>query len=90
MMSGILWRDMTRAELDKAYDNTNAVADSGQRRDGGGRAQGEALAAERCVAEDRAREGAEGGHVRARGRREGGDGTVGRDRCRRRGRGRRE
>ena len=34
MMSGILWRDMTRAELDKAYDNTNAVADSGQRRDG--------------------------------------------------------
>ncbi len=33
-MSEIVWRGMTRAELDKAYDNTNAVADSGTRRDG--------------------------------------------------------
>ncbi len=33
-MSEIVWRGMTRAELDKAYDNTNAVADSGPRRDG--------------------------------------------------------
>jgi arylformamidase len=33
-MSEIVWRSMTRAELDKAYDNTNAVADSGTRRDG--------------------------------------------------------
>lgn len=33
-MSGIVWGNMTRAELDKAYDNTNAVADSGTRRDG--------------------------------------------------------
>ena len=33
-MSEIVWRGMTRAELDKAYDNTNAVADSGARRDG--------------------------------------------------------
>ncbi len=33
-MSEIVWRGMTRAELDKAYDNTNAVADSGVRRDG--------------------------------------------------------
>lgn len=30
----IVWNGMTRAELDKAYDNTNAVADSGQRREG--------------------------------------------------------
>ena len=34
-MSEIVWRGMTRAELDKAYDNTNAVADSGTRRDFG-------------------------------------------------------
>jgi acetyl esterase/lipase len=27
------WRNMTRAELDAAYDNTNAVPDSGKRRD---------------------------------------------------------
>ena len=33
-MSEIVWRGMTRAELDKAYDNTNAVADSGARREG--------------------------------------------------------
>ncbi|WP_422008497.1 alpha/beta hydrolase [Reyranella sp.] len=33
-MGEIVWRNMTRAELDKAYDNTNAVADSGVRRDG--------------------------------------------------------
>ena len=33
-MDEIVWRGMTRAELDKAYDNTNAVADSGPRRDG--------------------------------------------------------
>lgn len=33
-MGEIVWRGMTRAELDKAYDNTNAVADSGARRDG--------------------------------------------------------
>ncbi|MDB5575290.1 MAG: arylformamidase [Bradyrhizobium sp.] len=33
-MSEIVWRGMTRPELDKAYDNTNAVADSGARRDG--------------------------------------------------------
>ena len=30
----IVWNGMTRAELDRAYDNTNAVADSGQRREG--------------------------------------------------------
>lgn len=28
-----VWRGMTRAELDEAYDNTRAVADSGARRD---------------------------------------------------------
>lgn len=33
-MSEIVWRGMTRDELDKAYDNTNAVTDSGTRRDG--------------------------------------------------------
>lgn len=33
-MGEIVWRGMTRPELDKAYDNTNAVADSGSRRDG--------------------------------------------------------
>jgi len=33
-MSEIVWRGMTRAELDKAYDNTNAVVDSGARREG--------------------------------------------------------
>jgi acetyl esterase/lipase len=33
-MDEIVWRGMTRAELDKAYDNTSAVADSGRRRDG--------------------------------------------------------
>lgn len=29
----IVWNNMTRAELDAAYDNTNAVADSGARRE---------------------------------------------------------
>ncbi len=29
----IVWNNMTRAELDAAYDNTNAVADSGERRE---------------------------------------------------------
>jgi arylformamidase len=29
----IVWNGMSRAELDTAYDNTNAVADSGQRRE---------------------------------------------------------
>lgn len=29
----IVWSNMTRAELDAAYDNTNAVADSGERRE---------------------------------------------------------
>ena len=29
----IVWNSMTRAELDAAYDNTNAVADSGERRE---------------------------------------------------------
>jgi arylformamidase len=29
----IVWRGMTRAQLDAAYDNTNAVADAAQRRD---------------------------------------------------------
>jgi acetyl esterase/lipase len=29
----IVWRGMTRAQLDAAYDNTNAVADSAQRRE---------------------------------------------------------
>ncbi len=33
-MSEIVWRGMTRAELDKGYNNTDAVADSGTRRDG--------------------------------------------------------
>ena len=33
-MAEIVWRGMTRAELDRAYDNTNAVTDSGTRRDG--------------------------------------------------------
>ena len=29
----IVWNNMTRAELDAAYDNTNAVVDSGERRE---------------------------------------------------------
>lgn len=29
----VVWNNMTRAELDAAYDNTNAVADSGERRE---------------------------------------------------------
>jgi len=29
----IVWNNMTRAELDAAYDNTNAVADAGERRE---------------------------------------------------------
>ena len=33
-MNEIVWRGMTRAELDKGYNNTDAVADSGMRRDG--------------------------------------------------------
>jgi len=33
--STIIWRGMTRAQLDIAYDNTNAVADAAQRRDAG-------------------------------------------------------
>lgn len=32
-MNEIVWRGMTRKELDQAYDNTSAVADSGARRD---------------------------------------------------------
>ena len=29
----VVWNNMTRAELDAAYDNTSAVADSGERRE---------------------------------------------------------
>jgi len=32
-MNEIVWRGMTRAQLDEAYDNTRAVADSGARRE---------------------------------------------------------